>query len=40
MKTESVCSFPVSVHVSVEFPGADTLVAAQIAGDVLGSVLR
>ena len=39
MKTESVCSFPVSVHMSVEFPSADTLIPTQIAGDVLGSVL-
>ena len=39
MKTESVCSFPVSVHMSVEFPGTDALVPAQVAGDVLGSVL-
>ena len=40
MKTESVCSFPVSVHMSVEFPGTDALVPAQVAGDVLRSVLR
>ena len=39
MKTESVCPFPVSVHVSVEFPSTDTLIPAQVAGDVLGSVL-
>ena len=39
MKTESVCSFSVSVHMSVEFPGTDTLIPTQIAGDVLGSVL-
>ena len=39
METESVCSFPVSVHMSVEFPGTDALVPAQVAGDVLGSVL-
>ena len=39
MQTESVGSFPVSVHVSVELPCADTLVPAQLAADVLGSVL-
>ena len=39
MKTESVCSFSMSVHVSVELPSADTLVPTQVAGDVLGSVL-
>ena len=39
MKTESVCSFSVSVHMSVEFPGTDTLIPTQIAGDVLGSIL-
>ena len=39
MKTESVRSFPVSIHVSVELPSTDTLVPTQVAGDVLGSVL-
>ena len=39
MQTESVCSFSVSVHMSVQLPGADTLVPAEVAGDVLGSVL-
>ena len=38
MKTESVGSFPVSVHVSVKFPGADTFVPAEVAADVLRSV--
>ena len=39
LKTESVCSFPMSVHMSVEFPGADTLIPTQVAAYVLGSVL-
>ena len=34
----SVGSLPVSIHVSVELPGADTLVAAELALDVLGRV--
>ena len=38
VKTESVGSFPVSIHVSVQFPGADTLVTTKIAGDILGSI--
>ena len=39
MQTISVSPFSVSIHVAVEFPSTDTLVAAEVAGDVLGSVL-
>ena len=38
MEAKSICSLPMSIHVSVEFPSADTLVTTQITRNILGAI--